>query len=71
MDGRGASLYTAERPNETIGKAGSVKLIVAADVSQGTPLIDAARCLRDGKTNELVANLRAIAYVRQHEVSGV
>jgi hypothetical protein len=70
IDGRGASFYTTTDVTEYMGTKGIVRTVpVAGRVSQASAVSDAAKCFDDGPIVELTADMGAVAYAVQHEVS--
>lgn len=68
-DGRGASFFTKTDPRADLGSPAVVRTFpVAADVSRDNALADAAKCLRDENTVEIVANMAAIAYAVRRNI---
>jgi hypothetical protein len=68
-DGRGASFYTQIDVTADIGRSDGVRrLDVAASVFEGSALENARRCFDEGRVQELVANMSAVAYALRHDL---
>ncbi len=68
-DGRGSSVYTTTDVTSDLGKAGHVRTFeIAAALGKESPLHDAHRCLSNGRTVYLTAQMGAIAYAVRHVV---
>ena len=67
IDGRGASLFTAEDVTRDVGRSGAVREVpVAADVSDASAISDARRCLADGRVVAATLHMGAVAYALRH-----
>jgi hypothetical protein len=66
-DGAGTSVYTFVDPEAHIGTDRVWSFPVAATVFQGSALRDARRCFERDEVNELVTDMRHVAFVIRHE----